>query len=62
MGTVELTCSIRHCQHSNRKCTYRVGDDQDVGVGGGVSSSLGEVTDDRSVGVEEVFTSQFVSI
>ena len=35
--------------------TYRVGDDEDVGLGGSLSSSLGEVTDDRSVGVEEVW-------
>lgn len=41
--------------------TYRVGDDQDVGVGGSVSSSLSEVADDGGVGVEEVYTSQVVS-
>lgn len=33
---------------------YRVGDDQDVGVGGSVSGGLGEVTDDGGVGVEQV--------
>lgn len=34
--------------------TNRVGDDKDVGIGRGISSSLGEVADDRGVGVEEV--------
>lgn len=36
--------------------TYRVGDDQDVGLGGSIGSSLGEVADDGGVGVEEVIT------
>jgi hypothetical protein len=36
--------------------TYRVGDDQDVGLGGGLSSGLGEVADNRGVGVEQVVT------
>lgn len=36
--------------------TYGVGDDQDVGLGGGLSGSLGKVTDDGGVGVEEVIT------
>ena len=35
--------------------TYRVGDDEDVGVRRSVSSGLGEVTDDGGVGVEEVY-------
>jgi hypothetical protein len=34
-----------------------VGDDEDVGVGGGFGSGLGEVADDGGVGVEEVVTS-----
>lgn len=36
--------------------TYRVGDDQDVGLGGSLGSGLGEVADDGGVGVEEVVT------
>jgi hypothetical protein len=35
---------------------YRVGDDQDVGVRGGLGSSLGQVTDDGGVGVEQIVT------
>lgn len=31
-----------------------VGDNEDVGVGGGLGGSLGQVADDRGVGVEEV--------
>lgn len=42
-----------HCQKEEVN-TYRVGDDEDVSVRRSVSSGLGEVTDDRSVGVEEV--------
>jgi hypothetical protein len=34
--------------------TYRVGDDEDLSIGSSVSSGLSEVTDDGSVGVEEV--------
>jgi hypothetical protein len=33
---------------------YRVGDDQDVGIGRMLSGGLGEVADDRGVGVEQV--------
>lgn len=36
--------------------TYRVGDDQDVGLGGSLGSGLGEVADDGGVGVEQVVT------
>lgn len=36
--------------------TYGVGDDQDVGLGGGLSGGLSEVADNRGVGVEEVIT------
>lgn len=36
--------------------THRVGNDQDVGLGGGLSGGLGEVADDGGVGVEEVIT------
>lgn len=39
-----------------KKKTYRVGNDQDVGLGGSLGSGLGEVTDDGSVGVEQVIT------
>lgn len=39
-----------------REGTYRVGNDQDVGLGGSVGGSLGEVADDGSVGVEQVIT------
>jgi hypothetical protein len=35
---------------------YRVGDDQDVGLGGVLSGGLGQVADDGGVGVEEVVT------
>jgi hypothetical protein len=39
------------------KCaTYGVGNDQDVGLGGGLSGGLGEVADDGGVGVEQVIT------
>lgn len=37
-----------------RPNTYRVGDDEDLGVRSRISSGLGEVTDDGSVGVEKV--------
>lgn len=33
---------------------HRVGDDEDVGLGGVLSSGLGEVADDGGVGVEQV--------
>lgn len=36
--------------------TYRVGDDENLGVGSSISSGLGEVTDDGSVSVEEILT------
>ena len=36
--------------------TNRVGDDQDVGIGGGLGGGLGEVADDGGVGVEQVVT------
>ena len=36
--------------------TYGVGDDEDVGLGSVVSSSLGKVADNGGVGVEEVIT------
>lgn len=35
---------------------YRVGDDQDVGIGGSLGGGLGEVADDGGVGVEQVVT------
>ena len=34
--------------------TYRVGDDEDLGVGSSISGRLGKVTNDGSVGVEEI--------
>jgi hypothetical protein len=34
--------------------TYRVGDDQDVGLGGVLSGGLGQIADDGGVGVEKV--------
>ena len=34
--------------------THRVGDDEDVGLGGVLGSGLGEVADDGGVGVEKV--------
>jgi len=34
--------------------SYRVGNDEDVGVGCGVSASFGEITDDGCVGVEQI--------
>ena len=60
MGTVELTWNaIRQKKKKNwaekSSGTYRVGDDEDVGVRRSVSSGLGEVTDDGGVGVEEVY-------
>lgn len=36
--------------------TYRVGNDQDLGIGGSLSGGLSEVADDGGVGVEEVIT------
>lgn len=38
------------------KRAYRVGDNQDVGLGGSLGSGLGEVANDGGVGVEEVIT------
>ena len=38
-------------------CTYRVGNDQNVGIRRSISSGLGEVTNNRGIGVEEVITS-----
>jgi hypothetical protein len=35
---------------------YRVGDDQNVGLGGVLSSGLGQIADDGGIGVEEVVT------
>ena len=35
---------------------HRVGDDEDVGLGGVLSGGLGEVANDRGVSVEEVIT------
>lgn len=57
MGTVELTWENdeRALCRSMKNLTYRVGDDEDVGIGRGISSGLGEVTDDRGVGVEEIY-------
>jgi len=37
-------------------CSYRVGDNKDVGVRAGVGASSGQVADDGGVGVEEVVT------
>ena len=34
---------------------YRVGDDQDVGLGGVLSGGLCEIADDGGVGVEQVW-------
>jgi len=34
---------------------YRVGDDQDVGLGGVVGGGLGQIADDGGVGVEQVW-------
>jgi hypothetical protein len=58
MGTVELTCRklSREALSSCRGCADRVGDDQDVGLGGVLSSGFGEIADDGGVGVEEVVT------
>jgi len=36
------------------RLTYGVGDDQDVGIGRGISNGLGEVPDDAGVGVEKI--------
>jgi hypothetical protein len=57
MGTVELTWSVsREPIESERGYIYRVGDDEDVGLGGVLSGGLGEVADNGGVGVEEVVT------
>lgn len=56
MGTVELTCTpSASCSAIDCHRTYRVGDDEDVGLGGVVGGGLGEVADDGSVGVEQVW-------
>lgn len=58
MGTVELTYQLVRlfllASYLFDWMTYRVGDDEDLGIGSSISSGLGEVTDDGSVGVEEV--------
>lgn len=61
MGTVELTCvewvsDGGFLQGIQDRRTYGVGDDEDVGLGGVLSSGLGEVADDGGVGVEQVVT------
>jgi hypothetical protein len=58
MGTVELTCrGVSTKAVDVRSCgANRVGDDQDVGLGGVLSGGLGEVANDGGVGVEEVVT------
>ena len=58
MGTVELTFNdeylVGHLNFVVIIATYGVGNDQNVGLGGGLSGGLGEVADDGGVGVEEV--------
>lgn len=44
------------CPSTSEKMTYRVGDDQDVGLGGSLGGGLGEVTDNGGIGVEEIVT------
>lgn len=34
--------------------TYRVGNDEDVGVRRGVSTCFGQITDNRGVGIKEI--------
>lgn len=46
-----LTRHFTFCDPS----TYRVGDDEDVGLGGVVGGGLGQVADDGGVGVEQVW-------
>jgi hypothetical protein len=50
---VELATEVR-ILIANAGGAYGVGDDEDVGLGGSFSSGLGKVTDDGSVGVEQV--------
>ena len=54
-GGVDLQMSMG-CLFGLGCATYGVGDDQDVGLGGVLSSGLGEVADNGGVGVEEVVT------
>jgi hypothetical protein len=54
-GRVDLQMSMG-CLLVLGCATYGVGDDEDVGLGGVLSSGLGEVADDGGVGVEQVVT------
>jgi hypothetical protein len=54
-GGVDLL-NVREVDKMIISTTYGVGNDQDVSLGGGLSGGLGEVADDRGVGVEEVIT------
>jgi hypothetical protein len=54
-GGVDLFLSIPISRFLQCSYAYRVGDDQDVGLGGVVSGGLGQVADDGGVGVEQVW-------
>jgi hypothetical protein len=53
-GGVDLRASILYTMPRN-SCTYGVRDDQDVSLGSVVCGGLGQVTDDRGVGVEQIY-------
>jgi hypothetical protein len=54
-GDSRVDLGRQHCSGLQGRDTNRVGDDEDVGVGGSIGSGLGEVADNGGVGVEEVY-------
>ena len=52
-GRVDL-CMLEHAQITLRRKLYGVGNDEDVGVGCGIGSSLCKVSNNTGIGVEEI--------
>ena len=53
-GIVDAGC-FENFGADGHGAVYGVGDDEDVGVGGGLGAGFGEVADYGGVGIEEVF-------
>lgn len=54
-GRVDLiSCYQNNAFFCPRRMSYRVRDDQEVGIGCGISSGLCKVSDNRRIGVEEI--------
>lgn len=51
--TKKLNRGYRQC--AMRILTYRVGDNEDVGIWRGISSGLGQVADNGGIGVEKIW-------